>query len=150
MARIHYEGSFEVSRPRDYVYNFLIDPRNVASAIPGVESVEVIDQDNFRVKATLGVGAIKGTVTANLKFIDKRPPEGATVQGRGSGLQSTMDFQLSFRLSDLGQGRTRVNWVFDGNVGGLVGSMGARVLDPVAQRIINDAVNNLRSKLEGS
>jgi Uncharacterized conserved protein len=60
MARVHYEGSFDVNKPRDFVYNFLVEPRNVASLIPGVESVEVLDPDNFRVRASLGVGAIKG------------------------------------------------------------------------------------------
>ncbi|GAB6943440.1 CoxG family protein [Vulcanisaeta sp. JCM 14467] len=147
MARVHYDGSFEVNKPRDVVYNFLIDPRNIASIIPGVESVDVIDPDNFKVKASLGVGAIKGTVNITARFTEKKPPESAKVVGRGSGMQSTMDFEIGFRLEEAGSGRTRVNWYFDGNIGGLIGSMGARVLDPVAQRIVQDSVEKLRQRL---
>ena len=147
MARVHYDGSFEVDKPRDVVYNFLIDPRSIASIIPGVESVDVVDPDNFRVKASLGVGAIKGTVNITAKFTEKKPPEGAKVVGRGSGMQSTMDFEIGFRLEEPSPGRTRVNWYFDGNIGGLIGSMGARVLDPVAQRIVQDSVERLRQRL---
>ncbi len=147
MAKVHYEGSFEVDKPRDVVYNFLIDPRGVASVIPGVESVDVVDQDNFKVKASLGVGAIKGTINITARFAEKKPPEGAKVVGRGSGMQSTMDFEMGFKLEEVGPNQTRVNWYFDGNVGGLIGSMGARVLDPVAQKIVQDSVQKLRQRL---
>ncbi|MCG2867645.1 MAG: carbon monoxide dehydrogenase subunit G [Vulcanisaeta sp.] len=147
MARVHYEGSFDVNKPRDFVYNFLVEPRNVASLIPGVESVEVLDPDNFRVRASLGVGAIKGTVNITAKFAEKKPPESAKVVGRGSGMQSTMDFEMGFKLEETGSSSTKVNWYFDGNVGGLIGSMGARVLDPVAQRIVQDTVQKLKQKL---
>ncbi|WP_243675645.1 SRPBCC domain-containing protein [Vulcanisaeta distributa] len=85
MARVHYDGSFEVNKPRDVVYNFLVDPRNIASIIPGVESVDVVDPpDNFRVKASMGVGAIKGTINITAKFAEKKPPESARVVGRGA------------------------------------------------------------------
>ena len=147
MARVHYDGSFEVDKPRDVVYNFLIDPRNIASVMPGVESVDVVDPDNFKVKASLGVGAIKGTVNVTARFTEKKPPESAKVVGRGSGMQSTMDFEIGFRLEETSPGKTKVNWYFDGNVGGLIGSMGARVLDPVAQRIVQDSIEKLRQRL---
>ncbi len=81
------------------------------------------------------------------RFAEKKPPEGAKVIGRGSGMQSTMDFEIGFRLEEPSPGRTRVNWYFDGSIGGLIGSMGARVLDPVAQRIVQDSVERLRQKL---
>ncbi|MFB6470033.1 MAG: carbon monoxide dehydrogenase subunit G [Vulcanisaeta sp. AZ3] len=147
MVKVHYDGFFDVNKPRDFVYNFLIDPRNVASIIPGVESVDLIDPDNFKVKASLGVGAIKGTVNITARFTEKKPPESAKVVGRGNGMQSTMDFEMSFKLEEIGQGVTKVSWEFNGNVGGLVGSMGARVLDPVAHRIIQDTVERLRQRI---
>jgi carbon monoxide dehydrogenase subunit G len=146
--KLHYDGSFEVSAPRDKVYAFLTDPRSVGSVFPGVESVDVVDQDNFSARANLGVGSLKGTVNLRLRFAEKRPPEHAKVVGRGTGVQSTMDFELSFDLDDLGNA-TRIRWNFDGNVGGLVGSLGGRILGSVAERIMNDVINNLKSKLEG-
>ncbi|MCG2880518.1 MAG: carbon monoxide dehydrogenase subunit G [Vulcanisaeta sp.] len=149
MVRVRYGGSFDVNKPRDFVYNFLVDPRNVASAIPGVESVEVLDQDNFRVRASLGVGAIRGTVNITARFVEKRPPESAKIVGRGSGMQSNVDFEMGFNLEEVGPGAVRVNWYFDGNIGGLIGSMGARVLDPVAQRIIQETIQKLKQKLSG-
>ncbi|WP_243665727.1 CoxG family protein [Vulcanisaeta sp. JCM 16159] len=103
MARVHYDGSFEVNKPRDVVYNFLVDPRNIASIIPGVESVDVVDPDNFRVKASMGVGAIKGTINITAKFTEKKPPESARVIGRGTGMQSTMDFEIGFKLEEPSQ-----------------------------------------------
>jgi len=148
-VRLHYDGSFEVNTPRDKVYEFLTDPRRVGSVFPGVESVDIVDQDNFSARAQLGIGSLRGTVNLKLRFVEKRPPEHAKVLGRGTGIQSTIDFELSFDLDDLGKG-TRVRWAFDGNVGGLVGSLGGRIMGSVAEKIINDVVSNLRTKLEAS
>ncbi len=145
--RIQYPGSFDVSSPKEKVYGFLTNPEKVARAFPGVEKVEIVDENSFSVRATLGVGHLKGSMSFKLRFEEKRPPDHARVSGKGTGLQSTIDLSLSFDLEDLGGG-TRIKWSFEGIVGGLVGSLGGRLLDDVARRIVDEVIANIKRALE--
>ena len=145
--RIRYSGSFDVASPKEKVYRFLTDPERVAKTFPGVEKVEVTDENNFSVRATLGIGPLRGSMSFKLRFEEKRAPDHARVVGRGVGLQSTADISLTFDLEDLGGG-TRVKWSFEGNVGGLVGSLGGRVLDDVAKRLVDEVIANIKASIE--
>lgn len=145
--RLRYTGSFEVPAPRERVYAFLTDPSRVAKTFPGVQEVSIADENSFSVRASLGVGSLRGTMSFKLRFEEKRPPEHAKVVGRGTGLQSTADLSLSFDLEE-GGGGTRVSWVFEGDVGGLVGTLGGRVLDSVAKGLIEEVISNIRRFLE--
>ena len=51
---MHYDGSFEVSSSRDVVYAFVIDPAKIATILPDVQDIRIIDADNFSLKAKLG------------------------------------------------------------------------------------------------
>lgn len=146
--RLQYSGAFEVRASKDEVYRFLTDPNKVAKAFPGVERVEVQDENSFSVRATLGVGHLRGSMSFKLRFDEKRPTDHARVSGRGTGLQSTADISLSFDLEDLGDGVTRVRWFFEGNVGGLVGSLGGRILDDVARKLVDDVISNIKKAFE--
>ena len=52
-----------------------------------------------------------------------------------------------FKVEDLG-GKTRVEWAFDGDVGGLAASLGGRVLDSLARRLIGEIISNIKSGIE--
>ena len=55
-------GTVQIAAPRDRVWAFLMDPNQVGSCGPGVESIEVIDADHFKAKAKVGVGFISRPV----------------------------------------------------------------------------------------
>lgn len=125
----------------------MTNPEKIAKTFPGVERIEVTDENNFSVRAVLGVGPLRGGMNFKLRFEERRPPDHAKVVGRGVGLQSTADLSLSFDLEDLGGG-TRVKWSFEGNIGGLIGSLGGRVLDDVARRLVDEVIANIKRSLE--
>jgi len=50
---MHYEGSLEVNRSIKEVYDFLINPKEISTIVPDLESLEVIDQNNFNMKRTI-------------------------------------------------------------------------------------------------
>ncbi len=78
--------------------------------------------------------------------MEAREHNHAKVTGRGRGAGSTLDFTLTFTIDEINTG-SKINWVFEGTVGGLAASIGGRVLDSIARNIINDTVNNLKNQL---
>ena len=48
---MQFSGTVQIDAPRDRVWSFLMDPNEVGSCGPGVETIEVIDEDHFKAKA---------------------------------------------------------------------------------------------------
>jgi carbon monoxide dehydrogenase subunit G len=144
--RLKYEGFFEVPKGRIEVYQFLVDPRKFARALPGFKNVEVTGEGEFKVDLTINIGPLRGDATVTARFVEAREHSHAKVTGRGRGAGSTLDFTLTFTIDEINTG-SKINWVFEGTVGGLAASIGGRVLDSIARNIINDVVNNLKNQL---
>ena len=71
---MHYEGSFEVSSSKEKVFSFLTDPKKVTTIFPDVENVKVIDENNFTLKAKVGISFIRGTLDVKLTLAEKKEP----------------------------------------------------------------------------
>ena len=46
-----FEGTVQIATARDKAWAFLMDPDQVGSCGPGVESIDVIDETHFKAKA---------------------------------------------------------------------------------------------------
>jgi carbon monoxide dehydrogenase subunit G len=147
-VRIRYTGEFTVSKPPEEVFDFLTDPRRFSKAFPGFQSVEVGESGEFTVRLKLSLGPLRGDARVRARIVEAEKPRRARVKGNGSGAGSTLDFTLEFEVEP-SDGGSRVSWVFEGNVGGLAASMGGRVLDPLARRMIRDIVEGVKREVEG-
>lgn len=146
--RLRYQGSFEVSRDPGEVFEFLLDPNRFSKSFPGFRGVEVHSERDFTIKLRLSLGPIRGDATVKASIIEAEKPSRAKIKGRGTGAGSTLDFTLEFTVEPSGEG-SKVNWLFEGTVGGLAASLGGRVLDSLARRLINDIVAGVKRELGG-
>ena len=55
---MQFNGTEEIAASRAKVWRFLMDPQQVGSCGPGVQSIEVVDADHFNARAKVGVGFI--------------------------------------------------------------------------------------------
>ncbi|MFP3191469.1 MAG: carbon monoxide dehydrogenase subunit G [Thermoproteota archaeon] len=144
---MHYEGSLEVNRSIKEVYDFLINPKEISTIVPDLESLEVIDQNNFNMKAKVGVAFIKGTMSLKFQIIEKQEPRHAKIVGSGTGLQSSVNLNLSFDLQELSENSTLIKWSADVQLGGLIASVGSRLIDSTAKKYIEKLVEGIKGKL---
>lgn len=144
---MHYEGSLEVKRNIKEVYDFLIDPKQITTVVPDLESLEIIDENNFNIKAKVGISFIKGTMNVKFQVVEKVEPKHAKIVGNGTGLQSSVNMTLTFDLNEKDQNTTMIKWSADVQLGGLVASVGGRLLDSTAKKYIEKIVEGIKSKL---
>lgn len=137
------EGTKELAAPREVVWGVISEPTKLAPLLPGVESFEVVDDThwNATVKVPLGLGGLK--MKMSVEQTAETPLEYAALSIKGQGVGAIMNMETSFTLSGEGDSTT-MDWVADVNIAGPVGSMGARVLQP----IINQQVGNVLGALE--
>ena len=145
---MHFEGSVEIAAPRDRVWAFVIDPDQVGQCGPGVESIEVIDDTHFKATAKVGVGFISARFVVNMEMVDPEPPNKANVKAHGQAPGSAVDATATMALSDGEAGGTRMDWQADVNISGTLASVGARMIEGTANKMIGQTFECIKTKLE--
>ena len=144
---MHFEGSFETPAPRKTVYDFLLSPKDIAPCFPDMQSMEILSPDGFRAKVKVGISLVKGAMEFEFRTADKVPPSSAKLIGTGRGVGSTIDMQTGFTLEEAGAG-TKVGWVADVNVGGIMAGLGTKLLDSTSSKMVGQVIENLKIRLK--
>ena len=139
-------GEREFSAPVRTVWAVLNDPGSMAATMPGIESFDVKDDRHWRanVKIPLGLGGLKMSV--DFTKLEEREPEFARLHAKGNGVGAIMNMETQFHLSEAGGG-THMRWEADVNIGGPVGSMGQRVLQPIVNQQVTNVLNSLEKQV---
>ncbi len=143
---MHLEGSFETPALRKAVWDFLLNPQDIGPCFPDLQSLEVTSADSFRAKVKVGLSVVKGTMDFEFRTSDKVPPASAKLIGTGRGVGSTIEIQTGFTLADMGSG-TKVAWVADVNVGGIMAGLGSKLLDSTSGKMVEQVIENFKKKL---
>jgi carbon monoxide dehydrogenase subunit G len=146
---MHFEGSVQIAAPRDRVWAFVIDPNQVGTCGPGVETIEVVDDAHFKATAKVGIGFISARFNVDMTFAEVNAPDGATIKAHGQAPGSAVDAVAEMRLSDGADGGTVMDWQADVNLAGTLASVGARLIEGTANKMIGQTFDCMKTKLEG-
>src|SRR5215813_1866791 len=141
------EGSYEVKAPREKVWNAFLDPATLQKAIPGCEKLELIGADEYKATLKIGVAAVKGTFEGKVRLQDKKPPESYKLAAEGSGGPGFIRSDTLITLTESGSG-TKVTYTADVQVGGLIASVGQRMLGGVSKMMADKFFTNMSELLQ--
>jgi len=145
---MHFSGSTEIKAPRDRVWAFVIDPQQVGWCGPGVESIEVLDATHYRARAKVGIGIISARFAVDLELVDAEQPHRAVIKASGHAPGSAVEATGEMRLSGPEAGPTTMAWSADVAILGAIASVGARLIEGTADKLITQAFDCMRAKLE--
>jgi carbon monoxide dehydrogenase subunit G len=141
------EGSSEVPAPRKKVWDAFLDPKVLKQAIPGCEKLEAIGPDEYKATMKVGVGGVKGTFEGKVRLSDKHPPDSYKLAVEGSGGPGFIRGETVITLTDSGSG-TKVSYTADLQVGGLIASVGQRMLGGVSKMMADKFFNRMSELLQ--
>lgn len=144
---MRYEGSFDVPAKPPVVWKIITNPQKFAKAIPDLKSLTVKDPTSFLAEFKVKLGMVGGTIKMDFKFEELNEPHHLKVSGRGSGVQSTVDLKIDLNLAEKDTG-SNISWVADLTVGGLVASIGARLIESVTKEKVNEIITKLKKVIE--
>jgi hypothetical protein len=133
-VKIH--GTSDIPASRERVWDAFLDPRILAQAIPGCEELQELGPGEYRARMKVGVAAIKGTFEGKVRLSDLDPPSTYRMTVEGSGGPGFVRGQAVMALSDV-EGGTRVAYDADVQVGGLIASVGQRLLGGVSKMMVD-------------
>jgi carbon monoxide dehydrogenase subunit G len=143
-----FAGTVAIDAPRDKVWAFVIDPNQVGQCGPGVESFEVIDERHFKATAKVGIGFISARFVVNMEMAEQEPPDRAVIKAHGQAPGSAVDATAEMTLSDGADGGTTMDWSADVTISGSLASLGARLIEGTANKMIGQTFDCMKSKLE--
>jgi len=146
---LQFGGEFQVQRSLDEVYDFLTDPHRFGPLLPYFQGLTVADDRNFEVKVRVGISHIRGTADVRLNLAEADRPRRLVYRGRGSLAGGAVDFNAGFDLQPNGNG-SRVTWRGEAQVFGVLTSIAGGLLQPLAQKNANRAIDGLKAALEMS
>jgi uncharacterized protein len=129
------EGSYIFEAPRDRVWQVLLDPKIMAQCMPGCETMNEVAPDQFEAVMKVGVASVKGTYKGKVSIKDKRAPSHYVLSGEGSGGPGFMQGDVAIDLEEQ-DGKTVLKYSTDAKIGGLIASVGQRMLNGVAKMMV--------------
>jgi uncharacterized protein len=147
---MHFEGTFDVKSPKDKVFGVLMDPNQVSQCMPDLQKLEIKSPDDYTAVVKAGVSFIRGDFNMHFTVLEKNPPTHAKLVAHGTGIGSTVDLDTLMDLSDGPNGGTSMKWSAEAKIGGRIASVGQRLMEGQAEKIIKQLFTCLEGKLNAS
>ena len=134
---------------RERLWEFLMDVPRVARCVPGVETVEPIDERSYRGRLGVRIGPIRLALDGTVAVEEQDPAAwrarmraDASDRRLGGGIRA----RLSLTLTSVDHG-TRLHIETDLAVLGKIGEFGQPVIKKKADALLEDFARNLKSAL---
>jgi uncharacterized protein len=141
------EGTHQIEAPRERVFAALTDPAVLQRCIPGCEQMEKSGENRYNAKLTAGVGPVKGVFTATVSLQELVPPEHYKLVVEGKGQPGFVNGTGELNLQDAG-GATEIQYTGEVNVGGLIASVGQRMMQSTANLLAGRFFKSLESEVK--
>ena len=131
-------GECRIEAPREAVWTALNDPEVLKQCIPGCEELEKTSDTEFSAKVTAKVGPVSAKFAGSVSLSDLNPPESYKISGEGKG--GAAGFAKGGATVTLAEdgGATLLGYEVEGQVGGKLAQIGARLIDGTAKKMADD------------
>jgi carbon monoxide dehydrogenase subunit G len=140
-------GDYTFDTSPEQVWEGLLDPAVLAATMPGCEKLELVGENQYEGALNIKVGPVQGKFRGRIALVDIDPPKGYTMKVDGQGAQGFV--KATARIDIAGEdGKARLSYDGDAQVGGRIASVGQRLLDSSAKAIIKQSLEGLNSTLK--
>lgn len=139
------KGKTEFKLPVETIWQALHDPEILRQVIPGCQSLELIGENEYEVVMKLGVAAVKGEYIGKVKLDDIDKPNYYIFNAEGSGSPGHVKATMDCKLKSTETGCV-LEWECKAEVGGMIASVGSRVLNGIAKFMAGKFFKDIEKK----
>ncbi len=140
-------GEHTFQAPRAVVWKALLDPQALKASMPGCERFEPTGPETYDITIKVGIAAIKGTYSGNVKVTDRNPEDSYRLVVGGSGKPGSVQGDATMALSDNGTG-TLVRYTGEVKAQGAIARLGSRLLAGAAKLMIGQFFKGMEKQVE--
>ncbi len=140
------EGSvtFDVRVPQDRAWSFLSDMQKVGSCVPGVESIQVVDDRRAKWTLKIKIGPLSQHIQVDTETLEQTAPSRARLKG----VADSMEMMGTIELASAGDS-TRITYTMAATAKGPL----ARIIDNMMKSRLkqqsDEFAANVKKALEG-
>ncbi|MGG1660213.1 SRPBCC family protein [Brevibacillus sp. NRS-1366] len=141
------KGEVSFKQPVEKIWDALHNPEILKNAVPGCEGLVLTGVGEYDVILKLGVAAVKGEYTGKVKLEDVEPSAHYILKAEGSGKPGFVSAEMDCKLIPSGNG-CKLVWECNAEVGGMIASVGNRVLGGIAKFMAGKFFNDIEKQLK--
>jgi hypothetical protein len=128
-----------VPAPVAAVWEALNDPAVLKGCIPGCESLERTDDDEWQATMAAKVGPVSARFSGKMRMTDSEPPNGYTLKFEGQGgAAGFASGEARITLTPAAENQTTLTYVAKAQVGGKLAQIGSRLIDGAAVKLADE------------
>ncbi len=131
----------------EQVWELLNDPARLAKALPGCERLDPDGPDRYKAVIKFALAAISGNYSGSVELSEKKPPHSLRLKMEGRGLPGWVKGEGELKLSAK-KNETEVSYSADAQVGGMIASVGQRMMESAAKKIVQQFFESVAKQLK--
>jgi len=140
------EGVYDIKASKETLWNFITDPTKLSHCLPDLKSLEIESEDKFKAVIRVGVGFIKSDFKFRLEILERKPTDRVRLVATGAGSGSNVTIDTVIELAEIPEG-VRLTYKANILLGGIMASLGQRVLQEAADKIVASIFERIRTEL---
>ncbi|MDB5028722.1 MAG: carbon monoxide dehydrogenase [Candidatus Eremiobacteraeota bacterium] len=145
--KLEYAGRDEIPASKDVVWAFINDPASIASCMPDVLESTVVDARTFDAVVQVAVGPVRGKFKFHVVLEPQPSGDRMEMKISGGGLGSVVDLVAGADVATAAVGETTLDWKGTATMRGPMATIGGRVIDAQAKRIITETFENVKTRI---
>jgi uncharacterized protein len=139
-------GQSQLPGTREEVWQLFTDPARLQKLLPGAESLVADGPNRYKVAVKFGIAAITGKYAGTVELSDQQPPSSLRMKVESKGAPGFMKGEGHLELHEK-SGGTEVRYTGDAQVGGLIASVGQRMIEAAAKKIVQQFFESAAAEL---
>lgn len=144
---LQYTGEEQIPADPATVWTFVNDPDKVGHSLPDLLTLTIHDPTHFDAVVKVGVGPVRGKFTFKFELQPDEPARRINMKISGGGFGSAIDLTAGANIIPGDGSSTVLRWDGSAVMRGPVASIGGRVLDSQAKKLITETFANVRERL---
>lgn len=140
-----------VPAPPDRVWEFVMDVPAVAGCVPGVESVEQVNDDEYAGALKVRVGPISVRLEGKVTVVERNAEERRAqmkVEAVDRRIKGAVNATSTMQLAALDDGTTELAVHTDASILGKLGEFGQAIMRRKADQIMKEFATNMSTRIQ--
>jgi carbon monoxide dehydrogenase subunit G len=142
-----FDRKYDLRAPRQKVWEFIVEPSKIGKCLPDLKNLEVESEDKFVAFIRVGVGPIKSDFKFRIEILEKEPTSRIRLKAVGTGSGSNIVVDTTIEVREIASG-TELSYRSDVNVGGMIASLGQRLISDTADKIVAGIFECIKKQME--